>query len=685
VLQGIAAIDQSSTNLKRVMFTSVTRFLLSFIFSFAFIVSAESSTVTAQPKQISPSVSNINQPSVDKKDKALGNDKTSLPNPVAEKSPEIKVFQDTALDNIQSIAQTGALHLALLTLDQQQPSYKNNSMRWLKWERERIRLLNLTEQYAVLVKRLSILPTDIKGSFLYWAKTQQASAYLKLHQYEKARQVLSSVIWANRVSDSEFNNRWLPHWRRMIIHSYLNERLFNDAHIAITRFRQDYGQGDINDIILYARVLLMNDLADEALNLLSAYTSNPEAGMLHLLAQLRRNKRSPRKVLQAGLRQMQGEWVHPELKIYLWSIVAEAAQRSEDRLSAIKAMEFVLADSNSQKLPEGLFKLNIDDLWKAYIDNAIIIGNKAQYLMGDDAVWLNAAQATEAVRPINARSLYALLILRGQDKSIKDQAARLFLESLSKNNWGKNKNSSELVEQLFLKSKNFKVRNMIPIDVRHFLVDYLLRKGNIRLASQLMASIKTSPQGADKFMWSLRRARVLVMGGKAKESAQALIQLLNQQQKLSGNDIDKLMQVVFDLQTVNAHQYAYDVFNIILEHMSNKKYRDDVKPDDMEHLDNIKRQREIYYWMADSKKAQKQYAAAARLYLKSAMLPEGEGLDPWGQTARYQAANNLAKAGLLEDARALYSRLLDTTKEETRRKVLQHELQQLRLLENKDH
>ena len=642
---------------------SVARFaLFYFIFMMPVTVSAESSLPLSS--QVSPSrvLSSQKQTAAPYLDSKQSNKATT--------SAEVKVFQDKALNNIKVIAQTGALHLALLNLEQQQFAYKMNPMRWLKWERERIRLLNLTKQYAVLVKRLSTLPAEIKGSFLYWAKTQQASAYLELQQYIQARQVLSEVIWSGPQIDSEFEHRWLPHWRRMLIHSYLSEGLFKDAHIAITRFRQDYGPGDTNDIILYARVLLMNNLPDEALNVLSAYTSNPEAGMLHLLAQLRQDTRSPRKVLQAGLRQMQGDWVKPELKIYLWSIVAEAAQRSDDRLSAIKAMEFILSDPNSQKLPKGLFKLNADNLWDAYIANAVKIGNKAQYLMGDDVVWLNAAEAIDAIQPINARSLYALLILRGQDKSVREQAARLFLKSVSSHTQGEqapsaHNNNAELVKQLFLKSKNFKLKDKIPVDVRHFMVDDLLRKGQIRQASEIMASIKTSPQGTDKFMWSLRRARVLVMGGHSRQSAQALVQLLAEQQQLSGDNIDKLMQVVFDLQTANAHQDAFDVFTKVLEYVG-----------------DIQRQREIYYWMADSKKAQKQYAMAATLYLKSAMLDK-DGLDPWGQTARYQAASNLVTAGLLDDARALYTQLLNTTKEESRQKVLKHELQQIRLLENK--
>lgn len=56
-------------------------------------------------------------------------------------------------------------------------------------------------------------------------------------------------------------------------------------------------------------------------------------------------------------------------------------------------------------------------------------------------------------------------------------------------------------------------------------------------------------------------------------------------------------------------------------------------------------------------------------------------MDPWAQTARYQAAVALAHAGMLDDARALFSHLLRVTKDKSRRAVLRHELQKLWLLE----
>jgi hypothetical protein len=54
-------------------------------------------------------------------------------------------------------------------------------------------------------------------------------------------------------------------------------------------------------------------------------------------------------------------------------------------------------------------------------------------------------------------------------------------------------------------------------------------------------------------------------------------------------------------------------------------------------------------------------------------------MDPWAQTARYQAAKSLGEAGMAKDALYIYRQLLRITENPERRSVLRHELQQLRL------
>ena len=65
-------------------------------------------------------------------------------------------------------------------------------------------------------------------------------------------------------------------------------------------------------------------------------------------------------------------------------------------------------------------------------------------------------------------------------------------------------------------------------------------------------------------------------------------------------------------------------------------------------LDAVQR-REIVYWIGDSYRGLEQYEQAALLYLQSAMMPGPGAMDPWAQTARYNAAESLKSAGLVDD------------------------------------
>ena len=84
--------------------------------------------------------------------------------------------------------------------------------------------------------------------------------------------------------------------------------------------------------------------------------------------------------------------------------------------------------------------------------------------------------------------------------------------------------------------------------------------------------------------------------------------------------------------------------------------------------------------MAASLPAMEKYDEAAYLYLKSATLQDPMAMDPWAQTARYHAAKMLAEAGLVEDARQIYSSLLRATRDASRRAVLENEIQRLHLV-----
>lgn len=570
------------------------------------------------------------------------------------------------IEEIQNIAKSGAVSLALQSIDkQQQPlNINKNLSTWLEWERERLNIYQLGKRWQILQQRVAAYEDGLPVDFYFWAKQQQVDALLILKQGQQARQILQSLIWKEKtgLEETENQKKWLPLWQKRIIKSYLVDNETNDALLAAQRYYQDYRNNEIEDRLLRARILLINKREEEVVELLEKDTKHPEGGMLYLLAQLRSKERPPRKVLQSALRQMRGKWASKKLKYMLWSVVAESARRSNDRPSTANALEFVLAGHKNIELPVGLFNFTADNLWNAYLDYAFYLGNRAQFLVGNDQQWLNAAIKAQKKEPVKARSLFAMVLLKGQNDETQLRAAKGFLNLMRKR-----KRGAELIMKLFLKSEYFKTIKSIPIPIRYDLVDIALSRSNIELASNLMATIKTAPAGVDNFQWQLRRARIFVLGGKAEKGSQALRIILENNKNLSRKQIDKFLQVVFDLQTIKEHEFAYQLFLTVFP-----------------GIDDAVLQRELYYWMADSKKAQQDYAAAAQLYLRSAMHAGNNGLDPWGQTARYQVAEMLVKADLLQDAHTLYQQLLDVTKEPARRAVLKHELQKLWLLRKLD-
>lgn len=569
----------------------------------------------------------------------------------------------TEIHEVQITAQSGAVSLALKSIDDYQENLDkiNNLTDWLKWERERLKIYELGERWQLLQQRVMTYEEGLPEDFYFWAKQLQVDALLTLKQGQKARDILFKLIWSEREKTEKkirIHTQWLPLWQKRVIKSYLVDSEKGDALLAAQRYYQDYSSNEIEDRLLRARILLINEREEEVVDLLEKDTKHPEGGMLYLLAQLRSKERPSRKVLQSALRQMRGKWANKKLKYMLWAVVAESAKYSDDKASTANALEFVLAGNKNVELPAGLFHFSANTLWDAYIDYALYLGNRAQFLIGNDQQWLNAAVAAQKKEPVKARSLYAMVMLKGQSDETRLRAANGFLNLMHKR-----KRGAKLIIQLFLKSKNFKTLNSIPIPVRYDLVNIALSRSNISLASNLMATIKTAPVGVDNFQWKLKRARIFVLGGNAEKGSEALKDLLLSNKKFTRKNIEHFLQVVFDLQTVKEHEFSYQLFSSVLS-----------------KIKDVALQREVYYWMADSRKAQLNYAAAAQLYLRSALHDGNNGLDPWGQTARYQVAEMLAKAEFLEDAHVLYEQLLKTTKEPARRAVLKHELQKLWLL-----
>ena len=557
------------------------------------------------------------------------------------------------LDEIAQLAKAGAAELALSLLGQEQPSFDTDSRQWMRWQRMRIRIMEEHERWQSLADNLAALPAGLPADFRDWALSRRARALIMSGHFTQARQLLRSLIWRQ---GGETDTAQLAAYRQLVMQSYLHEGRSEDAHASMLRFHQDYGAGDRDAILLRARVLLASGRPAESRPLLEQLGKDALARALLLLAALR-DDQNPETVFAQARELSEAEGVTPEQRFLLYGTMAEAARDEQSAGQEIIALEKWFRLERVGKVWQQLFPITADALWESYQAYARHIGNREQLLLGNDAAWFGAAESTDRRYPVRIRSLYALLALNAYSAEDRERAHQALVERLLELD-----NGMALVQRLYLQSGHFDERRPVPAPVAYILVDQAIRDGDLPQASRLLQHLPEPPGDTARFAWQMRRAKVFILAGEYEHTVSLLAGILPQVASLEETQRDQLVQLLFDLQTVGQHERAYQ----LLEQVYN-------------NTPNFKLRRELLFWMADSRQAQQQYAEAARLYLRSATLIDNASMDPWAQTARYQAAKSLASARMPADADYLYRQLLKVTESPERRAVLRHELEQLRL------
>jgi hypothetical protein len=552
------------------------------------------------------------------------------------------------LDLLKNISSSGAPALTLKMLDQTQPKVDVDLYEWILWEQERYAILSKWQQWDELIVRIERLPDDLPIQFKNQATAHRIDAYLELNQTATARKILRQQLWQT-VSDSNVEQQT---WRRQIIISYIKDNRLADAQAAMLRFGQDFEDETPDWLILRATVLIQAERYKLAMQLLKGLDSW-QAKATYLLAQLK-----AKQITANDLRRL----ITPK---------TENPNISDDELATLAALRFFAAEQLSLVdrvvALEGLFqighhsslvlfKLAPDTLWDAYIEYAYLVGNRAELLIGDDEKWLELAYNVIKVTPIKARSLFSSLIVNSTDATLVRQAAEGYLNSFGE----AAETKQNLLDQLFNRSKTFANAGKIPPNIRYQLVDLALKKADIDEATRLMSGLTSYPEGSSRFSWQLRQSRVLILGGRYDEGSQIMQGLIAEYKQVSTQNTDRILQVLFDMQTVELHTQTIPLLHQLLS----------ASIDPRQH-------REILFWIADSYKGMKKFDQAALLYLQSAMLPGAATMDPWAQTARYNAAECLQQSGLTDDARRIYESLLKITKDPARRALLNRSIQQL--------
>jgi len=565
-----------------------------------------------------------------------------------------RALDGAGLQELVQLARAGAPQLALRRMDAEQPAADQDLVQWTAWEQERLQILASQGLDASLIDRVKRLPAGVDARFHRQALSLKADAQLRTGQAQDARATVRTLLWSHA---TEADKRSLARWRRLVVRSYLLEAKIEDARLALLRYRQDFGNEDPQWRWLSARVMLQGGHADSAVRLLQQ-DETPQGRFLRYAAQLKASPQQAAEVEKLALGQAQ-QAATPQLQSAFWGLAARAAGQAGQPRRQIEYLEHALALPFDQELMHGVLVLDADQLWDAWLQQGKRIGNREQKLLGNDEDWY--FPATEAVEkdPLRARVLFAVLSEFGSDVRHRSLAHEYLVGMLDDLPGAK-----RLVRRLYLESRHFADVDRLPPVIRYRLIDEALEAGELNTASRLMDGLAEPPAGADRFAWNLRRARVAIFTGKVD----AGVKILEQQLAAPAADrapenTDRLLQVVFDLQTLQAHRQALQLFTALLDKPLEPQQR-----------------RELLFWMADSLQALEQYEQAAYLYLKSATLTDVTAMDPWAQTARYHAAQALVEAGLLEDARQIYTSLLHATRDASRKAVLQNEIQRLYLV-----
>jgi len=561
---------------------------------------------------------------------------------------------DTAsLNELTRLARAGAPQLALRRMDAEQPPVAEDLAAWSAWEQERLQILAGQKLDQVLIQRVDALPASVDADFRRFALTLKAESQLQLNQAERARATLRNLLW----STSAASRTEQAHWRQLVIRSYVLEDRSEDAHLALVRYRQDFGDEEPQLRWLNAQVMLQSGHAEAAYKLLQQDQS-PRGRFLCYTAELRTRPRQAARIAELAVDRA-GKVQPASLQGAFWALAAQAAGQAGKPLQRIRYLEHALSLPVDRQLIHGVISYTADQLWDAYLSAGKRIGNDEQKLLGNDEDWYFPATEVIEKDPLRARILFSVLTKYGSSPQRRSVAHDYLVSLLDKLPRGK-----DLTRHLYLDSARYAEVDRLPPVIRYRLIDEALERGDLDTASRLMAGLAEPPDGSDHFEWDLRRARVAIYTGDINAGVKLLQQLLQgEPQTWDKPRVDRLLQVIFDLQTVKQHAHALTLFRTLLD-----------KP-----LDQQQR-REILFWMAESLQGLKHYDEAAYLYLKSATLMDPTAMDPWAQTARYRAAKALVAAGLPGDARRIYTLLLRASKDASRKAVLQNELQRLHLL-----
>jgi len=551
----------------------------------------------------------------------------------------------------RKLVKAGALNLALDYL-QRHPPRGSSAQIWEAWAEQKWSIMVLLQDWYALKQDAHSLPASFGGA-RYFALPYEAQAMIALGELTAARQLLQPALLLK-----ELSQRTQKAIREQLISLYRAQGDYINAKIEAIRYHDEFKPQQSAWFIQRAVIEFM---------------ANDAAGASQLLAPIASIEA---KLLQAYFRQRAGEidaaaaqlLIHRQLgrkritqaeKKMAYAFKTSLLSSDEvGQIDRIRALQQYLLIAQADLHPEVASRTE-EDLRTAYLGLSDMLINTAQMNPGRSSLKFTLAQqAQKTGLKTKARALYADVFLDPNTAALGVAAKNAFINGLIE------EDQQALLPILFGASKAMGSFDNIDSATSAKILNYALEQGDADLILSIVPFLRAAPENIDKRSWLLQKARVDIFAGRFQPAQMKIIDWIEKSGTLTGEEVDRVLQTVFDLQAVHQNDIALDLFKRISEQTNSKRHK-----------------REILFWEAQSYDAIDQRMVAAQLYLRSAMVEEN-GFDQWGQSARYHAAYTLMEAGAYFDARRLFEALLSVASDTARRATIKQALQRLWLLEN---
>ena len=565
---------------------------------------------------------------------------------------EIPAKEARDIEIAGELLKAGALHLALDHLQSNPPSVPTVAA-WQAWAEQKWSILILLKDWQTLKQDAKGLPASF-GGVKNFAIAYQAQAMIALGEFDQARRLLQPALQASNIP-----KRLQKEIRSQLIALYQAQGDFTNAKIEAIRFHDDYAPQETKWFIQRAVIeYLAGDI--KAAGQLLAANASIQAKLLLALFRNDAGEIDKATALAQIERQLQRKRISAAERKLGFGMLAKinAGNQLDDQISMIQALEQYIVVQADELQPDVL-SFDPQSLKIAYVDLSKHIAEQTLQDPSRASLKLSLAQQLQAGKEdYKARALYADIMLDHNDANLSVSSKNLFVGSLIA------AEQFSLLTQMLGTDKPLGNFSGINSTASAQILNHALSIGDANIISAIAPYLNAAPQSVSEQDWTLQKARIDIFAGRFEQGKDKIIQWLGQGDILSGEDVDRVLQPVFDLQAVQQNDISLELLDMIAKQTHSKRHK-----------------REILFWKAQSYEARDERVKAAQYFLRSALV-QANGFDQWGHSSRYHAASTLMEAGEYSDARRLFEGMLAATSDDIRRGTIKQALQRLWLLEN---